>query len=246
MKHNRLPCRRVAFLIFACMTALLPAIAQSQPADTLAKAPVKHWCFGITGGINRNYHNVDMVYMTDMRFDNYSPGSVVGLRLAYAPVSWLSINTGAVLIQKNYKMDHVFEYYNLRYGLTTSATNNYINVPLELRFSLGRKVKIHGFGGVFGGYWLSGHRTGTTYSFSNERYYDVDEDWEFNDKRDNRLETGLTWGAGLSGMIIGRIEIGADIRWYYSTSDIQKPYMVNLNPRYNTTVAVQASLSYWL
>ena len=47
-------------------------------------------------------------------------------------------------------------------------------------------------------------------------------------------------------MILGKIEVGAEIRWYYSITDIQKPYMTNLNPRYNTAVAFQAGLSYWL
>ncbi len=234
-------------LLLMCMVGIgmQPLAAQEEPAAD-SSPRVRHWVFGLNAGLDRNYHSVDMVYMTDMRFDKYREGSVFGFRIGYAPTKWLSINTGAVLIQKNYHMDHVFQYYNLRYSLPTTTTNQYVNVPLELRLSVGNTVKIHAFGGVFGGYWLSSHRSGTTYSFSNDRNYEFDEDWEFNDKRDNRLETGFTWGAGISGMIIGRIEVGADIRWYYSTSDIQKPYMVNLNPRYNTAFAIQAGVSYWL
>jgi hypothetical protein len=85
-----------------------------------------------------------------------------------------------------------------------------------------------------------------TYSFSNDREYTFDEDVEFNDKRDNRIDKGFTWGAGISGWIKGRIEVGAEVRWYYGIEDIQKPYMRNLNPRYNTTFAIQGGVSYWL
>jgi opacity protein-like surface antigen len=85
-----------------------------------------------------------------------------------------------------------------------------------------------------------------TYSFSNERYYDYDVDVVFSDKRDNRLEYGFTWGAGVSSTIKDRLELGAEVRWYYSVTDIQKPYMTNLNPRYNTTFVIQGGIAFWL
>jgi len=241
---NRLtiPIARCLLLVWL---AAVPVVLSAQE-DVQAEPRTRHFSFGITAGMDRNYHSVDMVYMSDMKFDKFRTGTVFGLRLGYAPLKWLSINTGAVLIQKNYHMDHVFEYYYLRYSLNTTSTNDYINVPLELKLSVGKTVRLHAFGGVFGGYWLKGHRKGVTYSFSNERNYSFDEDYVFNDKRDNRIEKGFTWGAGLSGMILGKIEVGAEIRWYYSITDIQKPYMTNLNPRYNTAVAFQAGLSYWL
>ena len=235
------------FLSVVILIAVLwPAAVAAQ--DTVAPQQpcrVRHWSFGLTAGLDRNYHSIDMVYMTDMRYDKYSTGSVFGIQLGYAPVKWLSINTGAVLIQKNYHMDHVFEYYYLRYSLPTTTTNQYVNVPLELNLSVGRAVRLHVFGGGYGGYWLKSHRKGTTYSFSNNRLTDFDEDIEFNDKRDNRIEYGVTWGGGLSTRIIDRIEIGAELRWYYAVTDIQKSYMRNLNPRYNTTVALQFGVGYW-
>ncbi len=241
MKKSHLFC-----LAILCVVSFWPQAITAQ--DTVAQPPkrVRHWAFGITAGLDRNYHSVDMVYMTDMRFDKFKTGTVYGVRIGYAPLKWLSFNTGAVMIQKNYHMNHVFEYYSLRYSLFTTTTNNYINVPLEVKFTVGRAVKLHLFGGGFWGYWLSSHRVGNTYSFSDHRYFDVDSDWEFNDKRDNRQEMGFTWGVGLSSLIIDRIEVGAELRWYYSTTDIQKPYMTNLNPRYNTAVAAQFGISYWL
>ena len=224
---------------------VVPAVLTAQE-DTLPKPRTRHFSFGITAGMDRNYHIIDMSYMSDMKYDKYCTGYVYGVKIGYAPLQWLSFHLGAVMIQKNYHMDHVFTYYNLRYSLPTTTTNDYVNVPLEMRLSLGRTVKVHAFGGIYGGYWLKSHREGVTYSFSDDRNYSFDEDVEFNDKRDNRIDKGFTWGAGISGWIMGCIEVGAEVRWYYGIEDIQKPYMRNLNPRYNTTFTIQGGVSYWL
>lgn len=231
-----------------CMLLLVaPTCLVAQTSEPVQTPPrTRHWNVGLTAGIDRNYHIVDMVYMTDMKFDKYRVGSVYGLHIGYAPVSWLSFNIGAVMIQKNYHMDHVFQYYSIRYSLPTTTTNDYLNVPVEMKLSVGRTVKVHAFGGVYGGYWLRSHRKGVTYSFSNDRECLFDEDIEFSDKRDNRIDKGFTLGAGISGKIINCIELGVEVRWYYGIEDIQKPYMRNLNPRYNTTFAIQAGLNYWL
>lgn len=223
----------------------VPAVLSAQE-DTLPKPRTRHFSFGITAGMDRNYHVVDMSYMSDMKYDKYRTGTVFGVKLGYAPLKWLSLNIGAVMIQKNYHMDHVFKYYNIFYSLPTTTTNEYINVPLDVKLSIGRMIKIHAFGGIYGGYWLKSHRKGVTYSFSNDRECSFDEDVEFNDKRDNRIDMGFTWGAGISGKIINRIEVGAELRWFYGIEDIQKPYMTNLNHRYNTTMAIQAVVGYWL
>lgn len=231
--------------ILLAWIVVVPAVLSAQE-ETMPKPRTRHFSFGITAGFDRNYHIVDMSYMADMKYDKFRTGSAFGIRLGYSPWKWLSFNLGAVLLQKNYHMDHVFQYYSLYYSLPTTTTNEYINVPLEMRLSVGRAVKIHAFGGVYGGYWLKSHRKGVTYSFSNDREYSFDDDVEFNDKRDNRIDKGFTWGAGLSGKIKDRIEVGAEIRWYYGIEDIQKPYMRNLNPRYNTTITFQAVVAYWL
>ena len=81
-----------------------------------------------------------------------------------------------------------------------------------------------------------------------------DEDVPFNDTRDQRLDAGLTFGAGVGTNVLGllggealqRLTLEFEIRWYYGMLDIQKDYMRNLNPRYNTTLAFQGGISYTL
>jgi len=43
-----------------------------------------------------------------------------------------------------------------------------------------------------------------------------------------------------------KIDVSVDMHWYYGLTDVQKNYMTNLNPRYNTTRAIQVGISYWL
>lgn len=219
-------------------------MAQEENVDVAPKS--KHWKVGILAGYDQNYHIVDMNYMSDIKYDKYTTGMTYGFQFGYSPVKWFSLRLDAVMVQKNYHVDHVFQYYNLFYSLPSTTTNQYINVPLVAMLNVGRLVKLHLFGGGYGGYWLKSHRKGTTYSFSNERYYDYDVDVVFSDKRDNRLEYGFTWGAGVSSTIKDRLELGAEVRWYYSVTDIQKPYMTNLNPRYNTTFVIQGGIAFWL
>lgn len=236
----------VRAVILGVLIAATTTVAAQEDGDSAAAPRTRHFSVGIMAGLDRNYHIVNMSYMADMKYDKFRTGTAFGIRLGYSPWKWLSFNLGAVLLQKNYHMDHVFQYYRLYYSLPTTTTNEYINVPLEMKLSVGRTVKIHAFGGIYGGYWLKSHRKGVTYSFSNEREYTFDDDVEFNDKRDNRIDKGFTWGAGLSGKIKDRIEVGVEVRWYYGVDDIQKPYMRNLNPRYNTTITFQAVVAYWL
>ena len=231
--------------IVVALLAVMPMCVAAQE-DVESPQRTYHWSFGINAGIDRNYHSVDMSYMSDMKFDKYAAGSAFGISIGYAPLKWLSVNTGVVFIQKNYHMDHVFDYSTMHVSLPTTTTNEYLDIPLELKFSFGQKVKVHVFGGGYYGYWLKSHREGVTYSFSNEKDNEFDEDVEFNEKRDNRVEYGFTYGGGISGRIRDRIEIGGEVRWYYAVTDIQKPYMRFLNPRYNTTFAVTVGVSYWL
>lgn len=217
--------------------------------DAAEAAPVKtktpHFSAGIVAGLDRNYHIVDMSYMTDYSYDKFATGSTYGLQLAYHPTKWLALRADVVMIQKNYHRDHVFQYYNLRYDLPVTTTNDYLNIPVELMFSFGKKVRLNLFGGAYYGYWMKSHREGITYSFSNDREVAFDEDVEFDEVRDNRTDLGIIWGGGVSAMVIKHLEIGCEVKWYYGVKDIQNPYMMNQRPRYNTTMAIQGGLSYW-
>lgn len=215
----------------------------AEAAPATPKTP--HFSAGIVAGYDRNYHITDMAYMTDYTYDKFVAGSTYGLQLAYHPLRWLALRADVVMVQKNYNRAHVFQYYNLRYSLPSNTTNDYLNIPVTVELSFGKTVRLNLFGGGYYGHWMSSHRTGTTYSFSNDRLVDFDEDVEFDEVRDNRTDAGLVGGVGLSGILLKHIELGAEIKWYYGLLDIQNPYMMNIRPRYNTTMVIQGGLSYW-
>lgn len=226
----------------------------NNSAEPQTKSPerVRHWGFGLTAGQDRNYHVVDMSYMSDMEYTKFEQGYSFGGQISFRPVRWVSMRIEAVLLQKNYRMDHVKQLDgDSRIFTYTMTENRYVNVPLTLALHMGRTVRVSVFGGVYGGYWLDSHRSGESLSLSSRVYGDeevnaFDEDVVFDEKRDNREDAGFVWGAGVSAMIFHRVELGADVRWYYGVYDIQKEYQRGLNPRYNTTMVMQAGLTYWL
>lgn len=232
-------------LILFLLLATLSASAQVLPKEEVAPTNrPTHFSVGVMAGIDRNYHFVDMSYMDDYKYSVYAPGSTYGLQLGFSPWKWLTLRVDGMLVDKNYYRDHVVNQNGVSYPDTT--TNQYINIPAVLQLNLGGIVRFHAFGGGYYGYWLTSHRKGRSFGVFGNPEYDVDVDFSTPESqaRDNRRELGLTFGGGISGVILRHIEVGIEARWYYSVTDIQKPYMSNLNPRYNTTMAIQGGISY--
>ncbi len=239
-------------LLLLALLLLPPAVLRAQadslqadpPAAPTARTP--HFTIGLWGGLDRNYHIVDMSYMTDYSFSPYAPGRSYGVQLGYTPWKWVTLRLGGVMIDKNYYREHMMANGGGAYPDTT--TNQYVNVPLELMLNVGNVVRLHAFGGIYGGYWLTSHRKGRTMAVFGSPEYDVDVDLDSEESqvKFNRRDGGFTYGAGLSGVIAKRFELGVEVRWYYGIYDIQQAYMTNLNPRYNTTFVMQAGLNVWL
>lgn len=204
---------------------------------------------GLVGGWDRNFHEVSVAYMEDLKYDKSADGLSYGISASYCPLSWLSVRADVVFLNKNYNMTHIYKNWGTKYVMATYTENQYLSVPLALELTAGKIIRVHVNAGGYAGYWLSSHRQGTSYSMTYSLYGDAsynnfDEDVEFNEVRDNRLDAGLVFGGGLSGVILKHIELGVEARLYYGLTDIQKSYMVNLSPRYNTTWVLQGGLSY--
>lgn len=208
---------------------------------------VSQWNAGLSGGISTNTIDIDVAYASDLRYAS-SNGFNVGATVAYHPTGWLSFNSGVLMVQKNWSLSR----HNAQVtSVKTNATNNYIALPLSMEISMGRTFKVCGFFGGYVGYWLSGHREGKSLSVSylvsgasDDMNYD--EDYQFNTLRDNRLDAGLTYGVALRCDVARLLQISAELRWYYGLTDLQKNYMENLLPRYNTTRTISLGVAYWL
>ena len=235
-------------LLIAVLAAATTMKAQGVVSvDTLSGAAEKHlfWSVGVTGGLDRNYHIVDMSYMNEYRYSKYAPGMSYGLQLSFSPFQWLSLRVEGVMVEKNYYRDHVIG------GTTTSlpdtTINQYLNVPAVLMINVGKTVRLHAFGGGYWGKWLTSTRKGVTYGMNGLSSYEESVDFESSEslERDNRSDMGLVWGGGISAVIKRHFEIGVEAKWFYGLNDIQKPYMAQINPRYNTTMVLQGGLSFW-
>lgn len=204
-----------------------------------------YWSFGVTGGLDQNYHIVDMSYMNDYHYAKYAKGSSYGVQIGFTPWNWLTLRVDGVLLQKNYFRAHVVG------GSTTSLPdttyNQYVNVPVMLMLNVGKTIKLHAYGGGYWGRWLESKRVGVTNGMNGLVSYSENVDFNSPESqvRDNRSDIGLVWGGGLSTLIKRRIELGVEARWYYGLKDIQQDYMAHLNPRYNTTFVIQGGVSYW-
>jgi hypothetical protein len=67
---------------------------------------------------------------------------------------------------------------------------------------------------------------------------------EFNKDQDQRWDCGLVGGLGMEYRFCARWAAQVEARCYYSTTSIQKDYMQIKDPKYNTTIGLQAAICY--
>ena len=230
------------------------AVAQTAGADDgtiqtrlFPKTAEGQWSIGVFGGSSSNHHVIDMSYAIDMKYTDMT-GFTAGITASRHLSGWFSLRADLSLVQKNYRMDRDNNYVSYLY---TESTNNYLSLPVTAVISLGRTFRVCGFFGGYVGYWLSGRREGVSLSVPSlvvgrSEDNNFDEPYEFDSRRDNRFDAGLTYGVGIRCSIVHKLDLSAEMRWYYGLTDIQKAYMSNLNPRYNTTRTLQFGVSYWL
>ena len=149
----------------------------------------------------------------------------------------VGVNVGAdrnhFIIDKQFQTDYKY-------------TNNYLQLPVMASFGFGGE-KVRGFCnlGCYGGYWLNSNRKGVDTNSFTDKSYDFTEKVEFNSERDQRWDFGFVAGAGVEYRFAEHWAAQAELRYYYSTTSVQKPdYSGFKDPRYNSTLAIQAGVWY--
>lgn len=217
------------------------------PGSLFPRTPVATWSVGLIGGVDNNHHVINVSYATDMKYTDRS-GITAGVAVSYNPTGWFSLHSGIALVQKNYRMDRDNRYVSFIY---TESTNNYFLMPLTAQISLGREFRVCGIFGGYVGYWYSGHREGMSLSVpslvtNSTELNAFDNDYVFDSRRDNRFDAGWVFGVALRYALLHKVDLSAELRWYYGVTDMQKSYMSVMNPRYNTTRSLQFGVAYWL
>ena len=216
------------------MKRLITFIALVLPSLAFAQ-----WRVGVNGGATYNHSTISKHYMTDYQWKDRW-GVTLGVMGQYDVNDWLGVRAELDWAQKNYRLTRqIFSVLDYKY------VNNYLQLPVMASFSFGGK-QLRGFcnAGVYGGYWLTSGREGTDFNNSSEKVYEFSEDIKFNSERDQRFDFGFVGGIGLEYRFCQRWAAQVEMRYYYSTVSTQKDYMRLSDPRYNSTLGVQAGLWY--
>lgn len=216
------------------MKRLITFIALVLPSLAFAQ-----WRVGVNGGATYNHSTISKHYMTDYQWKDRW-GVTLGVMGQYDVNDWLGVRAELDWTQKNYRLTRqIFSNLDYKY------VNNYLQLPVMASFSFGGK-QLRGFcnAGVYGGYWLTSGREGTDFNNSSEKAYQFSENIEFNSERDQRFDFGFVGGIGLEYRFCQRWAAQVEMRYYYSTVSTQKDYMRLSDPRYNSTLGVQAGLWY--
>ena len=204
----------------------------------LTMAAHAQWRLGATVGATSNHYSMDRQYMSDYNLKDRW-GLTMGITGQYDINDWLGIRADLNWTQKNYRLDRDRMPVYYRY------TNNYLQLPVMASFSVGGQ-KLRGFCnlGVYGGYWLSSNYEGQDFSMMGNALYQVKGHIDFNSDRDQRWDFGLVGGIGVEYRFAPHWGAQVEARYYYSTVSTQKQYMRVKDYRYNSTLALQAGVSY--
>lgn len=192
---------------------------------------------GASIGYDRNSLSTGTSYRSFVKNKAMS-GFAIGLPVRYDVNDWFGVQSELTYIQKNSKTERNHSYS----GISEEMTNSYFQVPLMGHFSFGGE-KLRGFInlGGYGGYWLKSKREGVNlnvFGEGAEQIYPYEERYEFDSRKDRRLEFGLVGGLGVQYNLSENVALFAEGRYYYSLSDMQKDYMYRRPTKYNNTFAL--------
>lgn len=199
------------------------------------------WRLGVEGGATWNHYSINKQYMTDYRFVDQWSGTA-GITTQYNFFDWLGLRAGAFFAQRNYRHTRN-EYASL---LNVKYENNYLLFPVTVNFSFGGR-KVRGFvnAGVYGGAWLTCHRSGRECNTFSGKSTDFSEPYAFNARKDERGDFGYTGGIGIEYRFHEHWLMQVEAVCYYSVVSATKQYMEHQKDyRYHTTIGLQAGVSY--
>jgi hypothetical protein len=154
---------------------------------------------GIRAGVNKATEIISFsqANVASTFYSNNLMGYQIGLVYQAMPKkSGFGVEIGAMLSQKGSTIDSTNIAYSIKEGYKEI---NYLEVPINIRYRLSLGfIGIYGFGGVYGGYALSGKMVNETTEHSSEERYQSFID---------RSDYGYNFGAGIE--LFKKIQFGA-------------------------------------
>jgi hypothetical protein len=229
------------------LSVMAPTEADSGGNHWFNLKPVEHpWYFGVYGGYAYN-----TLYQGGA--ENSRPGKTwesghgltIGLPVRFQIFNWLAVQVEPTFISKNYGYSLLLQgtdYYN-------QTINSFVDLPVLVNLSVplaginGLRLLVNG--GFFLGVWVASHQEGRTHPLNQTNadpsglFYEYDEDYQFDDRQDNRFDGGITAGVGIQ-YERGGFSVFTEGRYHYSLSDLQKPYQTqDVSPLMNDTWTLQ-------
>lgn len=216
--------------------------------STITLTPTKaQWRIGVSGGTDYNWYAINTNYQTDYHYDG-AWGWSAAMFTQYNFRQWLGLRAELEATERNY---HFYRSSALS-GTNYITHNTYLQLPVMAQFSFGDAVGTQGASlrgfvnvGVYAGCWLTGRQKGTQYNPLDDKAYDIDNAYQFNNEKDQRADFGLAGGLGVEYRFFEHWACHIEGRCYYSFISAVKPYMLIEDNRYNTTLDIQAGFSYF-
>jgi len=169
--------------------------------------------FGLTVVAQKHFYPKFGITASTLSYgtENVSKASVSGLvgGIGYYSGDMLSLNSEFLYVQKGVRLESGTDFWQLKTG--------YIEIPLMLRLTIGPDAfKVFAVGGGYGAFWLHG-----TNEYTDEEGKVQSESYEFDSETDNRLDFGLTFGAGAM-LNLGKGNLMAELRYDMGLADIVK------------------------
>jgi hypothetical protein len=196
---------------------------------------------GVRAGLasNRLVADLSNLHFVDNR---RGQGYNTAIDVLYSPFGRIFLRTGLMVCQKNYSLSRTGPFT----GAYTDHKNTYLQLPLSLQWQVPvRRFSLYFNAGAYGAWWTSARVKGNTpnildlstdgqgNSYFNPATYD--NAYDFDPRRDNRLEYGWLAGAGLGYKYKPGLLVVASIDYSRSCSDMQKNYTINQTAKYNET-----------
>lgn len=223
------------------MKRIITIFAAAITLFSMPTALRAQWRVGANAGAAFNLYSINKQFMTDYRYDGVW-GVTMGVVSQYNFSEWLGVRAGLNITQRNYR--HTRNVYAER--LDCLYRNDYLLLPFTANFSFGGR-SLRGFLdlGVYGGYWLSGNRSGKEYASFGETPQSFSEPIAFMAEKDQRWDFGYAGGIGLEWRFAPHWAVQAEAFGYYSVVSTVKQYMAQVKDyRYNTTLGLQAGVIY--
>ncbi|MFR9602776.1 MAG: porin family protein [Rikenellaceae bacterium] len=227
--------KKINILILTTLLALCSTPSMAQIA------------VGVSGGYTYNTLDAEVGYYYTMDYKSrggYSVSLPVEYSFAGQGVEWLALRVEPSLITKNYTYERLYGTYIVD---QQNYTNAFVDLPIMAKFAIqsGRFTGYLNAGGYIG-YWASSSSFGyySTFEYQDFTHIYFDERIEFDSRKDNRFEAGLVLGLGVEYEITQRVGCFVEAKYMHSLTDMQKDYMINQYPRYNSTILAQVGVMY--